>query len=231
MSKPSLVLCPGLLNDAALWAHQTATLADLADITVADLTGGDSIAALARSVLDAAPDRFVLGGLSMGGYVAFEILRRAPERVAALALFNTSARADTAEGRQRRLDMIDIVGRGGFEKLLPQLMGTQLYAPNIERLKDGVLAMNRRVGAQAFIRQQTAILNRIDSRPGLSAISCPTLVVGGRQDALTTPEIMGEIAAGIADARFVLVEEAGHFSPLEQPQAVSALLRLWLQRL
>ena len=228
MEKTPLVFCPGLLNDAALWAHQVDSLGDLALASVADLTQADTIAALAQAVLAEAPPRFALAGLSMGGYVAFEILRQAPHRVIRLALLNTSARPDGDEARQRRLDMVGIAKRGGFPKIPPQLMASQLYAPNIERLRDVIVGMAGRIGSDAFIRQQNAIMTRLDSRPGLSAIACPTLVVGGRQDALTTPEIMGEIAAGIPGAKFVPVDQCGHLSPLEQPQAVSALLRYWL---
>lgn len=231
MSLLPLILCPGLLNDAALWAHQTAHLADLAEPTVADLTGADSIAALAEQVLDQAPDRFALAGLSMGGYVAFEILRRAPERVARLALVNTSARDDTPESRERRMQLMDIARRGGFSKLPLQILAGQMHPDNFadEALRGICLGMAERVGAGGFIRQQSAIMGRADSRPGLGAIRCPTLVVGGAQDGLTTPEIMGEIADGIPGAGFTLIEKAGHLTPIEQPAAVTALLRLWLR--
>ncbi len=231
MEKPTLVLCPGLLNDAALWRHQIDGLAEMARPLVADLTVADTIAGLADAVLAMAPPRFALAGLSMGGYVSFEILRRAPERVERLALFDTSARPDTVESRQRRLDMIDIARRGGFAKLPPQILAGQLHPEHLkdERIAGVALAMADRVGAEGFIRQQTAIMSRPDSRDGLASITVPTVVVCGRQDSLTPPEIMREIAAGIPGARFVLVDRAGHLTPLEQPQATTALLQYWLQ--
>lgn len=232
MSKTPLILCPGLLNDAALWRHQTKSLADVADLTVADLTAAETVGALAGAILDAAPPRFALAGLSMGGYVSFEIMRRAPERVSRLALFDTRAGLDPEESSGRRLELIDIARRGGFSKLPRQMLGGQVHPahakdPEIART---VLAMAERIGPEAFIRQQTAILGRPDSRPGLAAIAVPTLVAGGRQDAITPPGTVKEIADGIPGARLVIVEEAGHLTPLEQPQAVSALLRYWLQQ-
>jgi len=231
MSKLPLILCPGLLNDAALWAHQTAHLTDLADASVADLTKGETIADLAEQVLAKAPARFALAGLSMGGYVAFEIMRRAPERVAKVAFLNTSARPDTEDSKARRLQMIDIAGKGGFDKLPNQILSGQLHPASYENavIRETALGMAGRVGAEGFIRQQTAIMSRIDSRPSLKDIRCPTLVIGGAQDSLTTPEIMAEIADGIPGAGFTLIEQAGHLTPLEQPAAVTALLRLWLR--
>jgi pimeloyl-ACP methyl ester carboxylesterase len=231
MVKTSLVLCPGLLNDDALWRRQTESLADVADPLVADFTHAESIGDMAASVLGQAPARFALVGLSMGGYVAFEILRRAPERVARVALFDTTAAPDTAESRQKRLDRIDIARKGGFARLPAQMLPDQLYPDHLadERITGTVIAMAERVGAQAFIRQQTAIMNRIDSRPSLAAIAVPTLVACGRQDKLTPPDVMAQIAAAIPGAKYVLIDEAGHFPPLEQPQATIALLRYWLQ--
>lgn len=231
MTKTPLLLCPGLLNDAALWRHQCDSLADVADVAVADLTGADSVAALAGAVLDRAPRRFALAGLSMGGYVAFEIMRQAPERVSRLALFDTRARLDPEESRARRFELIDIARRGGFAKLPPQMLAGQVHPDHVNdpQIAAIVLAMAERIGAEAFIRQQTAILNRPDSLPSLAAIKIPTLVVGGRQDGITPPDILQEIADGITGAKLVIVEDAGHLTPLEQPQAVSALLRYWLQ--
>ncbi|OIQ89363.1 3-oxoadipate enol-lactonase 2 [mine drainage metagenome] len=231
MEKLPLLLCPGLLNDAFLWRHQVEHLADLAVPRVMDLTREREIAALAERLLAEAPPRFALAGLSMGGYVAFEILRRAPERVAKLALVNTSARPDSAESAARRHQLMEIARRGGFDKLPRQILEGQLAPASFAdaSLLAAALGMAGRVGAEGFINQQTAILSRPDSRPTLAAIRCPTLVIGGAQDSLTTPAIMAEIADGIKGAAFTLIEGAGHLTPLEQPVAVTALLRLWLR--
>lgn len=231
MGKTPLILCPGLLNDAALWRHQSEMLADRVEAQVADLTVADSIADLATAVLETAPPRFALAGLSMGGYVAFEILRRAPERVERLALLNTSARPDTPESAARRHEMIDIVRRDGFAKLPYLVMSSQLHPDSLCNpvLTASITAMAERVGPDGFIRQQTAIMGRADSRPGLAAIACPTVVICGRQDKLTGPDIMGEIAEGIPGAKFVAIDGAGHLTPMERPEAVSAVLEYWLQ--
>jgi len=225
-----LVLLPGMPLDAALWEHQTRHLADVADVRVADLTGHDSMAELARSVLASAPGRFALGGLSMGGYVAFEILRQAPERVAKLALLDTSARPDTPEQTANRRDGIALVRQGKLRPVmaanLPRLVHPDRV--NDQPLVDSIHAQAQRVGPDGYARQQTAIMNRPDSRPGLGAIGCPTLVLCGRQDVITPPELHAEIAAGIPAARFVIVEDCGHLSAMERPQAGTALLREWL---
>ena len=231
MTRSPLLLCPGLLNDAQLWRHQLDSLADLADGRVVDMTGADSLGALAVRALAEAPPYFALAGLSMGGYLAFEIMRRAPERVTRLALLDTTARPDAPDATQRRRDLIAIARRGGFSKLPPQLLATQLHPRHLDdpAIRGAALAMAERIGCESFISQQTAIMARPDSRPGLGAITVPTLVICGRQDSLTPPAVMAEIVAGIPSARFVEVEDSGHLTPLEQPVAVSALLRYWLQ--
>ncbi|PXA89968.1 alpha/beta hydrolase, partial [Caulobacter sp. D5] len=161
-----LVLLPGLLCDARLWREQALALHDVADIQVADLTLDDSVAAMAARVLAAAPERFALGGLSMGGYVAFEILRQAPERVTRLALFSTSAAPDSPQRAEQRRRAMAALSVGRFLGVTQQMM-PQLLPPS--RLNDPlageVKAMAGRVGGEAFLRQQRAILGRPDSRP------------------------------------------------------------------
>jgi pimeloyl-ACP methyl ester carboxylesterase len=198
---------------------------------VADLTRHDSIAALAKDALEKAPPRFALAGLSMGGYVAFEIMRQAPERVLRLALFDTSARPDTPEQQERRRLLLAMARGGQFRGVTPRLL-PQLLSPDHlqdEALTGCVMAMAERMGREAFQRQQTAILNRIDSRPGLAAIRCPALVAGGHQDAITPPDILREIADGIPGAAFHLIENCGHLAPLEQPETVARLIRAWVE--
>lgn len=226
----TLVLLPGLLNDHRLWNHQVAVLAPLAQAMVADLTRDDSLAGMAARVLALAPERFALAGLSMGGYVALEILRRAPERVERLALLDTTARPDAPEQSQRRKDAIAIAQAGGFEKIMPSMLPGLVHPDHLalERVGGLVKDMARAVGAAAFARQQTAIMHRPDSRPGLPRIACPTLVVVGADDVLTPPERAEEMAALIPDVRLEVVSTCGHLSTLEQPEAVSALMADWL---
>ncbi|PWC32503.1 alpha/beta fold hydrolase [Azospirillum sp. TSO35-2] len=230
--RPALILLPGMPLDAALWDHQLRHLADVVDPRVVELAGCDSVAAMADIVLAAAPPRFAVAGLSMGGYVALEILRRAPERVERLALLDTNARPDTAEATANRRDAVALARQGKYRHVaraaLPRLVHPDRLAD--EGFVQSVLAQMERVGVDGYAREQEAIINRPDSRPGLGAIRCPTLILCGRQDALTPPALHEEMAAAIPGARLVLIEDCGHLSAMEQPQAVTALMRDWLLR-
>jgi pimeloyl-ACP methyl ester carboxylesterase len=222
-----LALLPGLLCDGALWRAQVEGLAGLADCRVADFTSQDS---MAESVLEATPERFALAGLSMGGYVAFEVLRRAPGRVARLALLDTSARADTPEQTRRRRGLIELARKGRFRGVPERLLPLLIHPARLEEaeLPAAVTAMAERIGRDAFLRQQEAIMGRPDSRPDLVRIACPTLVLCGRQDALTPLARHTEMAAGIARSRLVVIEDCGHLAPMERPAEVTAALKAWL---
>ena len=229
--KIPLILLPGLLCDDALWAAQVDGLTDIADVTVADLTTADSMATLAANVLAAAPERFAVAGLSMGGYVAQEIVRQAPERVSHLALLDTNARADTAEQTENRKRMIAVAEAGKFDAVAPDMLPNLVHADHVDDPKMGgaFLDMATRIGKDAYIRQQTAIMGRIDGRPHLPAIDCPTLVLCGEQDALTPPKVHEEMVEAIgANAAYVVVPHCGHLSTLERPDAVNAAMRAWL---
>ncbi|MHB1218134.1 MAG: alpha/beta fold hydrolase [Alphaproteobacteria bacterium] len=229
-AQPSLVLLPGLSDDGALWTHQVRHLADIADARAADISGHETVEAMARSVLDKAPRRFALAGFSLGGYVSLAILRTAPERVAKLALIATSARADTEARRAERRLQIDAMAQpGGFEEHMRRDLS---YVVHPSRLTDkplvaALLEMQGRQGVPVFIRQSKACMVRPDSRPHLEKIACPTLVLSGREDRVLPLELSEEIARGIPNARHVVVEECGHYLPLERPHAVTALLREW----
>jgi pimeloyl-ACP methyl ester carboxylesterase len=200
---------------------------------VANLAGADSVAGLAEAALAAAPQRFALAGLSMGGYVALEIMRRAPQRVAGLALIDTSARPDTEEQSRRRRGLIALARTGKFKGVTPRLLPLLLHPARLEDpvLTGRVMAMAARIGRDAFLRQQTAILGRPDSRPDLPRIACPAVVVCGRQDELTPLPVSEEMAALIPGAALVVVEDSGHLSTMERPEAVNAALAAWLGRL
>ncbi|MFP5514802.1 MAG: alpha/beta fold hydrolase [Alphaproteobacteria bacterium] len=230
--RPALILLPGMPLDAALWDHQVRHLADIADPLVVELAECGSIAAMADKVLATAPDRFAVAGLSMGGYVALEILRRSPDRVDRLALLDTNARADTAEATATRREAVALARQGRYGQViraaLPRLIHPDRMAD--EAFVRSVLDQMERVGVDGYAREQEAIINRPDSRPGLAAIRCPTLVVCGRQDVLTPPALHEEMADAISGARLVLIEDCGHLSAMERPQAVTALMRDWLLR-
>jgi len=225
-----LALCPGLLLDARFWQHQVPALADLAEIRIPDLTRHDSLAGMAGLVLETMPERFALAGLSMGGYVCFEILRRAPERVSHLALLDTRASPDSPEQAARRRGLMELARKGRFKGVTPLLLPQYLHPDNLqdETLARLVIDMAESIGRDGFLRQQTAILNRPDSRPELAWIDQPTLVLCGRADAVTPLAEHELMANGIRGSRLVVVEQAGHLAPLERPAPVNAALRAWL---
>ncbi|MGF1622964.1 MAG: alpha/beta fold hydrolase [Rhodomicrobiaceae bacterium] len=225
-----LLLLPGLLLDERLYKNLVDALGDMATIQVADLTQDDTIAGMAKRALAAAPERFALCGLSMGGYVALEIMRLAPARVERLALLNTQARPDAGEARERRLSLMDIAEQGRFDDAVAQLLRLFVHEDRLadEDLMGALESMAQSVGKDAFLRQQSAIMSRIDSRPSLAAINCPTMVLGGRQDALMPPHLHEELAAAIPNAALIILPHCGHLSPLEQPVAVTTQLRAWL---
>ena len=226
---PTLLL-PGLATTTRLYAPQIPLLWQFGPVMLADHRRDDSIAAIARCILDQAPPRFALLGLSMGGYIGFELLRQAPARVRRLALLDTSARPDTPEQSARRRTLIDLARTGRFGEVADLLYPALVHPDRLtdHGLRAQVRSMAEETGAEAFIRQQTAIMNRIDSRPHLAAIGCPTLVLVGDADQLTPPERAHEIAAAIPGARLVVVPASGHLSTLEQPERVNAALLAWL---
>lgn len=225
-----LVLLPGLICDERLWRDVAAELVEHRP-WVADLTTAGSIAAMARQVLELAPERFAVAGLSMGGYVALEIMRVAPERVTHLALLDTSARPDDEERKDRRRRALVAVDRGEFalvaRAMLPGLLAPQhLEGP----LAEEVQAMSLRVGEGPYRRQQEAIMARIDSRPTLADIAVPTLVGVGEFDTLTPPALAEEMAAGIVGAELATFPDSAHLATMENPAAVVAAMREWLGR-
>ena len=226
-----VVLVPGLNCSARLYAAQIPLLWRFGPVTVAAHTRDDTIATIARRVFDDAPPRFALAGLSMGGYIALEIVRQAPNRVDRLALLDTNARDDSPEAQEKRRANIALAENGRFEEAI-ELVWPMLVHPdrhNDAALKQIHVAMCHDVGAEAYVRQQCAILTRADSRPMLGSIKCPTLVLVGEQDVLTPPVLSEEMAAGIPGARLVKVPHCGHLSTLEQPDAVNAALVEWMR--
>jgi pimeloyl-ACP methyl ester carboxylesterase len=232
MQKTLLILVPGLLCDDALWAHQSEFLSDIVDFEIAETTLDDNLADMARRILETAPPRFALAGLSMGGYVSLEIMRQAPDRVSRLALLDTSASPDDETRASRRRGLIELAEKGRFKGVTPRLLPLFIHTERLEdtALTGAVMRMAERVGKAAFLRQQKAILGRPDSRPILAQINIPTMVVCGRQDLTTPLETSEEIARLTPGARLCVIEECGHLSSMERPHAVTALLRDWLLR-
>ena len=230
-ARAPLVLVPGLLCTAALFAPQIAALRDTTSISVADHTRHDSIAAIARDILDAAPPRFALAGLSLGVIIAFEILRQAPTRVERLAVMDGRAELDNAETKASRRAYLEMARTGRFTEITSDHLLPKLIHP--ARLTDAalvqtILDMAEATGPAAFIRQETALLDRDDHTSMLSDIRCPTLVMVGEADAITPVPMVRAMAAQIPGARFEIIAGSGHLTTLERPQETTALLREWL---
>ncbi|MEK9754043.1 MAG: alpha/beta fold hydrolase [Rhodospirillaceae bacterium] len=231
--KSPLILVPGLLCDEALWAPQMQALADIAECTVAETRRDGNLTNMAVRLLDSAPERFSLAGLSMGGYIAFEVMRLDPDRVQSLALLDTSARPESPEriAIREALAARALSGADGFAGVIEDHIPSFLHPDRLAEtaLLDTIRGSAANVGADAYVRQQRAIIQRRDQRPNLAAIKCPTLVLCGREDMLTPPELHQEIAAGIPGARLKVVEHCGHLATLERPGAAAAAMRAWLE--
>lgn len=228
----ALLMLPGLLLDRRLFEAQIRALEGEAAVTVPRLDTHDEIGALAGSILAAAPARFALLGLSMGGYVALEMMRRAPERIERLALLDTQAAADDEAARAAREDRIRRAEAGRFDEVLDELHPSWVHPDRAAdpALRGELRAMAEGIGPHGFVREVRAIMSRPDSRPDLARIGCPTLVLCGREDAVTPVAAHQEMATAIPDATLVVLPRSGHLTPLERPDAVTAQIRVWLAR-
>jgi pimeloyl-ACP methyl ester carboxylesterase len=226
-----IVLVPGLSCSARLYADQIPALWRFGPVTVADHTRGDTIAEIAGQILAAAPSRFALAGLSMGGYIAFEIMRQAPGRVAKLALLDTAATPETPQQTEVRRKRIEMTKAGRFAEVQAEMFPFLVHRDrgNDAALRHAVTLMSEETGPDVFIRQLGAVMGRADSRPTLAAIKCPTVVIVGDADELTPPARAQEIAAGTVGARLVVIPDSGHVSTMERPEAVNAALVEWMR--
>lgn len=238
---PTVVLIPGLAADGAMWAAQREALGRLRGAHIGDMQISavqisdvhfrcDSLPAMAGALLAEHPGPLVLCGASMGGIVALEAYAQAPERVQALALLGTTARPDTPEIAALRASACAMIEDGGFEEMI---VGNVPFSFHPDHLHDAALVnlylgMLRRAGAAELVRQNIAIAARADRRPMLPAIRCPTLVLCGDADMVTTVEASREIAHGIPGAEIALVERCGHMLTIERPREVSNALCGWL---
>ena len=230
MADETIVFVPGLNCTRDLFEPQIAALSASHPVVVADQTRDDTIAAMASRLLGEAPDRFALAGLSMGGYVALEVMRQAPHRVTRLALLDTTARPDTDEARDLRLRLIALAQAGRFREV-HGLLWERLVHPDRRQdsaLEETVRRMAEATGPEAFVRQQRAIIARRDARPGLPGIGIATLVVVGDADAITPPDHAQEMANRIPGASLAIVPACGHLSTLERPERVTQVLSEWL---
>lgn len=227
---PRVVFLPGHLCSGRLFEAQILGLSDLAVCKLGNLNGADNMASMAKHVLDHAPEKFSLVGLSMGGYVSLEIMRQAPHRVERLALLDTSAAPDRPEQWERRSSDIALASDHGIAALTAILYERWLTAAHAQQLamRATIDAMAQEVGVINQRLQQKAIHHRPDSRRTLQGIACPTLVLCGRHDRVTPVDAHEEMAALIPNARLQVVEDCGHLSTIEQPEVVTKALREWL---
>jgi len=226
-----ILLVPGLVSSPRIYAPVIPALWRFGPVTVANHIRNNNMAVIARRVLAEAPPRFALAGHSMGGYIAFEIMRQAPERVAKLALINTQARPDTPEATARRRELIARAREGGLHDVIDELLPLLVHPS-----RAGEAALRRLfhdmaddVGAEGFINNQAAIMARADSRPTMATIKCPTLVLTGDQDMLIPNTLSKEMAQGIAGANLVIIPDCGHCPQPERPEATIAALVEWLR--
>jgi pimeloyl-ACP methyl ester carboxylesterase len=226
-----ILLVPGLVSSPRIFAPVMPALWRFGPVTVANHIRDDNMGAIARRILAEAPPRFALAGHSMGGYIVLEIMRQAPDRVAKLALINTQARPDTPEASERRRGMMARAKAGEFHAVLDELFPGFVH-PSRQgdaALRQLVHDMGEDIGAESFIRQQTAVIGRVDSRPSLAWIKCPTLVLTGDADNTIPNALSQEMADGIHGAKLVILDNCGHMPQPEQPQATAAALVEWLK--
>jgi pimeloyl-ACP methyl ester carboxylesterase len=226
-----ILLIPGLASSPRIFAPVVPALWRLGPATVANHIRDDNMGAIARRILAEAPPRFALAGHSMGGYIAFEIMRQAPERVARLALINTQARPDTPEATARRRSQMARAQAGEFRAVLDELFPGFVHPSRRDNadLRQLVHDMGDDIGTDAFVRQHTAIMGRRDSRPTLAWIKCPTLVLTGDEDNTIPNSLSKEMADGIHRAKLVVLSQCGHLPQVEQPQATAAALLEWMR--
>ena len=226
-----VVLVPGLACSPRIYVPILPALWRFGPVMVANHIRDDSMAAIARRILSEAPPHFALAGHSMGGYIAFEIMRQASERVMKLALINTQARPDTPEASARRSGQVERVQCGAYRAVLDELFPGFVHPSRRgdEALRGLVHDMGDDIGSEAFIRQQNAIMARPDSRPTLASIKCPTLVLTADQDNTIPNSLSTEMAEGIAGAKLVILPECGHLPQVERPQATADALSEWLR--
>jgi pimeloyl-ACP methyl ester carboxylesterase len=225
-----VALLTGQLCTERMWRDQVRALEELTSVRIFVQREHDTVGDMAKAVLDSLPERFSIISHAMGGFVAFEILRRSPEQVASLALLSTLAPNDTPAQTARREGYLRLVEAGKFADVVGERIPI-LLAPagrDDSALVSIVRKMAEDTGPAVFLRQQRAIMTRPDSRPGLSEITCPTLILFARQDGIVTTEHQREMHEGIPGSRLEIIEDSGHLMTLERPELVSKILADWI---
>jgi pimeloyl-ACP methyl ester carboxylesterase len=231
MSKPYIAFACAHLTDERLYARQLAVLEPDFECKVFAFRDHDTLGAMAEELLARTPRRFTLIGLSLGGYLSFEILRRQPQRIERLVLMDTTALADTPARRAGRDADIAKVREGGIDALIPELAPRWMHPEHARRpdLLKLMADMARSIGAQGQLNQQRAMMARPDSHDDLARVAVPTLVLCGRQDPVTPVADHEAMAARVRGARLEIIEDCGHLSTIERPDSVNGLLVDWLR--
>jgi pimeloyl-ACP methyl ester carboxylesterase len=232
MARPFLAFACAHLTDERLFAAQVAALESEYECAVFAFRDRASLGAMAEHLLANTPQRFTLIGLSLGGYLAFEVIRRQLARLHRLALLDTTAAADYPARREGRFADIAKVEQGGIEALIPELPARWLHPTHVGRaeLTSLMSSMAKSIGARGQFNQQSAMLVRPDSHADLVRVKVPTLVVCGREDPVTPVADSEAIAARIRGARLKIIDHCGHLSTIEQPEAVTQVLVDWLRQ-
>jgi pimeloyl-ACP methyl ester carboxylesterase len=227
-----LVLLPGMMCDARLFTPQIAAFSGRRAVTCAPIGAADTMDALAEAVLAAAPARFALAGLSMGGIVAMEVLRRAPGRVAGLALLDTNPLAERDEAKARRAPQIAAARAGRLREVMRDEMKPNYLAdgPGRQAVLDLCMAMAMDLGPEVFVNQSHALRDRPDQTETLRRYGGPALILCGREDRLCPVERHEMMQALMPQARLEIIEGAGHLPTLEQPTPTNAALARWLEK-
>ncbi len=230
MAMPTLVLIPGLGSDAAVWQRTVAALDGEVGCLVGDTLSDDTLPGMARRILGEAPQSFALAGVSMGGMVALELMRIAPERVTRLALVDTNARPDTF-GRKasRRLANLVVGMTSDFRRAAERSLRSLVHPSTPEDVRAELVEMSVRVGARTYIRQNRAVSARNDLRDFLPRIAVPTAVIVGQEDRMTPAGLSGEIHALTPGSTLHVIPDCGHLPPIEKPEVMAALLMALLQ--
>jgi len=228
--KPTLVLIHGLFDDPAMWEPQVRHLSRYAKVVVPEILEQETVEQAAHDVLASVEGPMAVVGFSMGGYVLWEMLRQAPERISRICLLDTGARADLPEKAEERHRVMAIAESGKYEAFVRDIVPNALHTSraNDTALIETLVDMALRIGPEAFCRQQRIIMNRPDSRGDMAGVGCPALIICGCEDVVTPLELSQEMAAGIPGARLVVIEECNHYASMERPWTVSALLQQWL---
>lgn len=231
MRKDPLILLPGTLCDERLWAHQVEQLGDVADVTVGDLTLDNTIEGMARTVLDNAPEKFALAGLSLGGIVAMEVVHQAPDRVTKLAILNSNPYGPTPRQIDTWNHFKQLVKDGRFCEITKEYLLPHLIHPDRQQDKEltaMIIAMADQIGPNAYVRQLDALATRGDSRDRLTKIKCPTILVSGQEDSVCPLRLHKEMNGLIPNSQLSVINHCGHLSTIEQPEIVTSILKSWL---